>query len=267
MYCEKCGTPYTEGDTFCSNCGTSLKGNSLKGNSLLDALKHPLFLVLCILITGGCGLAIINKELSVISILLTIFFWLTYASAAKGMVSQKHLRCISGTIFASYVVNFVIFGAIAFVGIMMAIVLPLVGTGSWIASFVEIETELQELHEVFAGGIAGMTFLSITAIVLLIVCLIVAVVGIVLNILGFRKIHKFAQSVYLNAYSENPIFYKPSVVCGWLIVFSVFFGLSALSNLEESFLWFLEEGAYCAACIVGHIWIRKYFSAKQAAKE
>ncbi len=254
MCCANCGAPCVEGDTFCTGCGTALKQNFL-----LAPLRHPLFLALCILISCGCGLAFISGEFSVISILLTIFFWLTYASAKKGVVSQTHLRSISGTFFASYVVNFVLFGVIALAGVLIFISLLLLGTGSWAASFLEIETDLQKLQDVLAGGVAGMTFISVIAIVLLIVFLVIAAVGIILNILGYRKIHKFAQSLYLNVYSENPILYKPGTVSGWMIAFGIFFGLSALSNLGDDLWLFLENGAYSAAFFVGNAWVRKHF--------
>ncbi len=254
MYCANCGAPCADNDTFCVNCGTTVKQNFF-----LNALRHPLFLTMCILITCGCGLSLVTEELSVISILLTIFFWLTYGKARKGIVAQGHLRSISGTLFASYVINFVIFGGIALAGGILAATLLFVGTGSWAASFLEIETDLQELEEIFAGWASGMTFISIIAFLFLIICLVIAIIGIIINVLGYRKIHKFAQSVYLNAYSENPILYKPSAVSSWLIVFGVLYGLSALSSLGDGFLLFLGNGAYSAAFIVGHIWIRKYF--------
>ncbi len=249
MYCENCGTPYAEEDSFCANCGTSLKPNFLLG-----PLNHPLFLTLCILITCGCGLTFIGGEISVINILLTIFFWLAYASAKKNVVSQSHLRSISGTLFASYVVNFVIFGIIALVGVLLAISLWLVGTGSWAASFLEIEGELQD---VLAGGATGMTFISVIAIFVFIVFLGIAVVGSIINILGCRKIHKFAQSLYLNISVENPILYKPATVSGWMIVLGIFVGLSAL--MQDDFMLFVGNGAYSAAFFVGNVWIRKHF--------
>ena len=58
---------------------------------------------------------------SVINILLTVFLWLTYASARKDKVPTDHLRFISGTLFAQYVILFVAAGLCLLVGVIFAI--------------------------------------------------------------------------------------------------------------------------------------------------
>ena len=52
--------------------------------------------------------------------------WLTYAQARKGILDSTHLRSLSGTTFAVYVINYVAAGCVAFVGIMIAFALTAV---------------------------------------------------------------------------------------------------------------------------------------------
>lgn len=254
MHCTNCGNPYKEGDTFCIYCGTSLKQNFF-----LSSLKHPLFLTLCILITCGCGLTLMGDEFSVIGVLLTIFFWLTYASARKNVVSQTHLRSVSGTLFALYVINFMVFGGIALMGVLVTLLLSLGNAYSWMGVLEEYEGYVP-LQDTVLDEITGSTMITLISVVILVIFIAIAVIGILLNILGFRKIHRFAQSVYLNVFSDNPLLYKPGSVSTWMIVFGIFLGVSALDNIEENFILFLGNGAYSAAFFVGSAWIRKHFT-------
>lgn len=256
MKCTNCGYEHPREVAFCPNCGSPMKRGPI-----LKALKHPMFLVICILISCGCGFNLLGGDLSVIGILFTIFFWLTYAKGQKGIAEQKHLRSISGTFFASYVVNFVVFGAIAILGVLIAITLLFAGNSIAFQEFLmDIEMTINDIPYDYYSYFTANAMLTIYAIAIAGICLFLCAVGVVLNIVGYRKIHKFAQSVYLNVGTEEPVFFKTSAVRAWLIVFGVIYGISALSSAVENSWSFLGDAAYSAAWIVGSVWVVKHFT-------
>lgn len=228
---------------------------------VLTALQHPLFLVICILISAGCGLGIFSGNFSVIHVLLTIFSWLAYAKGRNGVADAGHLRCISGTVFASYVIQFILFGLIALCGILVAGLLLILGTNvSWLQWGLEqIDPEL--VPDIYDAS--GQIALTVFAFIIAGIFLFIAAFGIIINILGYRKFHKFAQSVYLSVGAEKPVFYKPKTVQGWAIAFGVVYGLSALSALPDFQLFaFLSNASFSAVFIVSSFWINKNFSNK-----
>ena len=115
MKCKNCGFENEQGVEYCVNCGESLacdcapmpvEAVSLNpaADIVMNALRDKLFLVLCVLMTASCAMSIITSGVSLIYILITIFLWLTYADAQKGFANEKHLRVISGTVYAQYII-------------------------------------------------------------------------------------------------------------------------------------------------------------------
>lgn len=260
VYCPNCGQENNNADRFCASCGTPLAPcPSPVGQKILSAVKDPLFLVLCILYSVYTVMQMFSPEFSgipVISTLLTIFLWLAYAQGRKGIVPGKYVRCLSGTVFADYVLGWILFGIIALCGLLMLTFASAVDVAAFVEEVLpEIEDRIGQslpagidlFYSIFSFGFA---FIGI-------VLLFVAACGIVLNLVGLRPIHRFLQSSYKAADGYGTVC-KVNAAKSWLIVFAVFAGLSALSGiLNPSTL--LCKGSECAALIIASVLISRHF--------
>ena len=94
-------------------------GRSGFADQLLPALKDPLFLVVCILLSISCLLSLSAGSVPLIDILITVFLWLTYAQARKDIADAGHLRCVSGALYAQYVIVYVVAGLLLVVGVIL----------------------------------------------------------------------------------------------------------------------------------------------------
>lgn len=290
MKCLNCGYERDGDFTFCPSCGTKAAEtayatpNVNAGPTVAPApastfkapafLKDNLFLTVCILTTVGAAAALFSGNLSVISVLSSIFLWLIYSTAREDNPAfLKHMRSISGTIFANYVINWVLCGLCAFCGLIVTTTFSL---GSRAFLYGDIFSELvdalydsmgsewtEEFLEIFSSvtafGIA--TILSIVGVILLLVAVAIAL----FNVFGTRSIHKFAQSLYLFGMNQTNTLVKFEAAKNWMLVFGIFNGLSALSSLsnaENSLLSFLGGGCIAAAYIVSYVLLKKYFTRK-----
>ena len=106
MKCNQCGFEAAQDSLFCPQCGERMvqdaSGRSGFADQLLPALKDPLFLVVCILLSISCLLSLSAGSVPLIDILITVFLWLTYAQARKDIADAGHLRCVSGALYAQY---------------------------------------------------------------------------------------------------------------------------------------------------------------------
>jgi len=137
MKCQNCQFESEGRFDYCPNCGQPTANANAQpvekvsinptADIVLSALKDSAFLIICILMSVATGLQFVVSEFSVINILITIFLWLTYASAQKGFADEKHLQAISGSVYAQYILTNVlsiisiVFGAL--IGIVMPVVL------------------------------------------------------------------------------------------------------------------------------------------------
>ena len=141
MKCTNCGFESISDFKFCENCGAPapvLETAEPQGaeNRLLSVLKDKLFFVICILFSVSAATAIVNGGIPVFNILFTVFFWLVYSQAQKGIVSAKHLRCISGTVYANYVVVNVVSIILIVCGVIIAFAIGLLsGSTDLVDSF------------------------------------------------------------------------------------------------------------------------------------
>lgn len=222
---------------------------------ILAALKDSLFLILCIAYSASTVFGLFDGNISVIGILMTIFLWLTFASAQKGIASRDNLRCISGTVFASYVVEYVIAGALAFVGIL-AMIFGTSGSGfiDSIIQYIYDKAEVGFYNDFIGGFAAGI------AVLIGFVLIIIAAATVVINYFAMRSIHLFAQSVYMNIGEQKACIVKANVARVWLMVFGIISAIGALSSLfGDEAVAFVASGSGAAAEIVGSIMIGKYF--------
>lgn len=261
MKCYNCGFESPDGFAYCPKCGAAAVSEpqwaapmqaqrpSQAIERITMVLKDSLFLALCILFTVGTVVPLINRNFSVISILLTIFLWLVYAKSQKDIVAKDHLRNISGTVFAMYVVYYVGAGALALGGLCFII---FGSSGNAILS------EILLYMDVDVYGMAG--FMSVFMSVIGFAFIIAAVAVALVNFFGIKSIHRFAQSVYkgLDDDTVQPI--KAGTASAWLMVFGIFTGINAASALfNGNLVAFIASGASCAADIIAFMLVKKYF--------
>jgi len=258
MKCNQCGFEREETFPYCPQCGAAQEVMAVSPNTaaqkVLQALKDPLFLVICILMSAFSLLSLSQDGLPLIEILITVFLWLVYAQSRKEVADAKNLRNVSGAVFAQYVLTFVAAGVVLLAGVIIAAAFNVIAADP--AYLHEILSEFIELDESIATLAAAAGALS--GGVVMVLFAFVAIVATVINIFSLRYIHGFAKSVYQSI--ENGVWELKyaSTASNWLYVFGAFSGVGALSILSGEFVAGLASGANCAACIIGGLLIRKY---------
>lgn len=276
MNCPHCGNPVSEAESFCSVCGAPQAAQQpqppvqqpqqpvgLTLRQLLARLfTEPLFLTMCILESVSVAAAILlngifsfgNIVTHVPGVLFVIFLWMLYAQSRKGDADPKSMRYISGTCFAVYIVNWVSAGALMLGGLLLCAV------GGALSGF--MDTVMDAVLGSVSGINAALDAFKLTGtalfVVLGIIVILTGVVTMLLNIFGYRNIHRFAQSVYRSAESGvwQPVQLKAAHT--WLMVYGILQALGALSSLG-SLSGLLGGGCGAAALIVASLWLRKHF--------
>ncbi len=275
MNCPHCGNPVSEAESFCSVCGAPQAAQQpqqpqppqqpvgLTLRQLLARLfTEPLFLTMCILESVSVAAAIFlngifslgNIVPHVPGVLFVIFLWMLYAQSRKGDADPKSMRYISGTCFAVYIVNWVSAGVLMLSGLLLCAV-----SGA-LSGFMDT------VMDAVLGSVSGInTVLDVfkltgTAlfVVIGIMALLTGVVTMLLNLFGYRNIHRFAQSAYRSAESGvwQPVQLKAAHT--WLMVYGILQAIGALSRLS-SLSGLLGSGCGAAALIVASLWLRKHF--------
>lgn len=263
MRCNDCGFEYEEGFSYCPRCGSGPQPATVSENyaalAILPALKDTLFLLICILISASCILSISAGNLPLLNILLAVFLWLTYARSCKDIADPQHLRSISGTVYANYVITYVAAGIFAVLGFIIAFAFQmLLSDTALLNTFLDSFIELDDYTAAFITSLS-----AIGGTALIVIFLLVAAIIIALNVFSMRYIHRFAKSVYQSI--QNGVLELKHVTGAqiWLFIFGAFSGLSALSELVGGGLdACLSSAASCAACILAGVLIRKYLLPK-----
>ncbi len=262
MKCSHCGYESNEDFIYCTNCGTAVSGApavSLNpaADKVLGALTDKLFLTICILMSAASALAVVSGSLPVINILITIFLWLTYAQSLKGFADPNHLRCISGTVYANYVVINVAAIILIVAGAIFALTFGIAADAVELLEMIELELNNAGVDLGSFGLAEGV--LSIIGWALGFAFVIAGAILLVFNLLGMRKIHRFAKSVYQGILTQNTEFENPQAVKNWLIFFAVCGCISTLSSLSADLIAALSNGCVAATEILAIIMIKKYF--------
>lgn len=230
MKCTNCGYEQEQSFQYCPTCGAEAPaaGNPA-AERILSALKDPLFLVICILSAASCIFSISNDGLPLIAILQTVFLWLTYAQSRKDIADAKHLRCISGTVYANYVILYVVAGLFVVVGMICAVAF---GMLAGLPAF------LNEAFSAFADGeevlaLFTSTFAGVTGWLLMIVFVLTAAVLVVLNIFTLRYVHRFAKSVYQSIETGVLKLDCANATRIWLFIAGGISALGILSSLAQ----------------------------------
>lgn len=252
MRCINCGYENDENAHFCINCGSNLAYNRNPLKEIMSRLLNDsLFMVMCILYTAGVVFLLMSRELPIIKMLMVIFLWLLYAQYRKGIVDSKYMRCVSGTIFASYVVRCILGCLLVVLGFFLFALAAVMETSS---KWREIYFIISPYIDRYSGIGAGYEYqaLAITAVFLI----MAAIIFTIINVAGMRSIHRLAKSLY-KSLDEGKI----SIICGsartWLMVFGIFTGLFALNSGRVFSLF--GGGCVAAALFLGSVLVKKYF--------
>lgn len=279
MKCSNCGFENQQNFEYCVNCGTEMpKVQSAQtepvgiepvslnpaADKVMNALKDSMFLVLCILMSVSCVMSIAIGNVPLLNILITVFLWLTYADASKGFASENHLRSVSGTVYASYVITNVACGILIVCGVLFGAVFGMVANTPEFISELEVALGAYDLSE-FGVSVSDIPqeLWSLSGWIICFMFIFIAAIGLVVNVLGMRKIHRFAKSVYQGIMYQNPNFENPRAAKNWLLFFGICSAISAMTSLAGgSVVATLATGCSAAVEIIASILIDKHLVPK-----
>ncbi len=251
MKCPKCGFESELTYPVCPQCQAEIQPNPAAQRILL-LLKDTLFLVLCILTSVSCVMSISAGNMPLINILITVFLWLTYSQSRKDIANAKHLRCVSGVVYANYVITYVVAGLIVVLGVILTAAI-----GYIVSDPLFLESMLTDVTEVDLSMLTELLAVVPSAIVL-VVFIIAAAIVVVVNIFSMRYIHRFVQSVYKSIEAGALDLKHVNTAKIWLFIFGGFAAINILS--AESTTAMVAAAADCATCIIAGILINKYLS-------
>ena len=225
-------------------------------DKVLPALKDPKFLAICILTSASCLISLCFGSIPIINILIAVFLWLTYAQSRKGITDVKHLRCLSGTIYAEYILAYVTAGLLVCAGVMIAFVF------SFLYNSADIGSLTSELSQAEPGVavILGL-FSSLSAGLILFIFIFAAGITVIFNLFTTRYLHRFVKSVYKSIEANTLELKHANAAKIFLYILSGFSALSALTYLGAP-LTLLSHGSNCAAALLSALLIQKYFIAE-----
>ncbi len=281
MRCLHCGYENNENAAYCQNCGQRMAQEQSQNpqyegpqdtfiphrrvaaanpaaERVLSMLKDNIFFAICILVSISCGISLLSLSLPVFQILYTVFLWLIFAESRKGKADQKYMRYVSGTVYASYVTNLVVFCIFAVCG-LICLVLFAAFSGSGL-----LDRILADL-EVYTGGYARIFNMVASASFMLIAVALIfaAVFGSLITFFGMHTVHRFAQSLYRSVGRGELVLVKRGTAQTWFTVFGVFSAISAVGSLflaGAGAADFLAGGCQAAAWILAGILIGKHFA-------
>ncbi|MEE0946814.1 MAG: zinc ribbon domain-containing protein [Acutalibacteraceae bacterium] len=234
MKCNKCNFETAEDFIFCPSCGAHNTEPVIPVNfpdqKILNLLKDKGTLVLCILLTVSSGLGVISGSIPVLTVLATIFMWLVYSKACNDITDSGLIRCVSGTVYAAYIINYIGYVLLAIIGVCFGITF---GVSAGSPSI--LEAVLQELEAYFTADILNTTHSIITTygLIISIAVIIFSIILVIINLIGMRKIHLFIKTTYQNLQNgllENKY---TEAAKNWLIFFGVFTVIGGLSSLSS----------------------------------
>ena len=262
MKCTNCGHESPQDFAFCPACGEPAQAHpappaeavqSPAAQRILPALQDTLFLALCILMSVSCLLTLSSSGLPLLNILVTVFMWLAYSQATKGIADENHLRCVSGTVFAMYVINYVLAVLILVCGVIIT------AAFSFLTSSPEhLETLLSEFADVEVLATVTEVLPMIPSGLILFVFLFASALLVVMNIFSMRYLHRFIQSVYRSLENGvlNLVFTRTAMI--WLFVIGGLNIPGCLSALSSSFATALLCAVNAALCFVAGLLIRNH---------
>lgn len=213
-------------------------------------LKDSLFLVLCILLSASCFLALLSSSLPILRIILCIFLWIAYSKGRSGKHSWMDFQKISGTAFASYIVNYVLAGILVVTGL---IAIFSASNSDFINAFIkEFQYEFPYDYNIYEIT----TFIRIFGLVML----LIGAGWAVINAFGRRYICTFLKTLYLSIGNPQFVPEKVGAAKAWFIVFAVFDLIALATTIDEGILGILSNLILAVTWIIASMLIGKYFS-------
>lgn len=279
MKCIHCGNEIPDNSIFCTFCGKPTAAENETpapapaptpeqvipqeapvestpivslNEKVLTMFKDPLFLTLCILISSSALLSLFSGSIPVIQTLFTIFIWLIFAKARNNSLDIQSMRCISGTIFASYIINWVAAGLLVLASVIGIFGSIAMGGMPYIFEEIFEEAGLGIFSSISAGSFI------VVLIFAFIILLIAAVAIAAINFFGYRIIHRFAKSLYKSCESGVEALEPVNTIINWFLAFAIIQGVGTLFSISH-FLGFLANGATCATYIMAYLLFKKYF--------
>ena len=232
MKCEKCGFEYDDTLATCPNCSSvEIEAVSLNpaADKVLGMLKDGLFLAICILISGASVFSVATGGLPLLHILMSVFLWLAYAQGRKGFADQNHLRCVSGTLYANYVITNVSSIIVIVLGALLGFVWQVISGMDIIGEIIdEITGIVGSEYTYFVESI-----FNISGYIILAIFVGIGIIMLLINVLGFSKIHRLAKSIYQSVDFCVLKFENVKGAKNWMIVFAVFNLISAAGSLID----------------------------------
>ncbi len=259
MKCNNCSFESEQDFAFCPNCSAPAGERIVNpvGEKVMAALKDKMFLAICVLLTVASAISTFSGGgIPAIIILHTVFLWIAYSKVQKNIVDTKQLRNLSGTVYAQYVVLNVL-SIILLVSGVISVILTLVFGGldlpeSILAHFGDINLDISSALVMLSGWLIFAVFTVIAAVML------------VVNVLIWRKIHRFAKSVYqsIDTYTQNLQYADAVKTC--LLVLGVLDAVSAGYVLVNGgFITAISNACLAAATILASQLVGKYLADKQ----
>lgn len=263
MKCEKCGYTSDTDFKFCKNCGAPAVEEALltcPTPNILSFIKDDLFFVVCILLAAGVGCILISGGFNALTLLITIFAWLTYVGGRKNIIEHKHIKVISGSVYAIYVIENILGVLVILCGIvysLMMLGLPLL-SGLNIEEFIT-----DELGPMIMVSGAVLTLISAIAMFLGAILIALGIIMLIVNIAGRKKLHQLIRSIYKSAEAGEENLVGVNKAQPWIIIFAVLLILSAVSYITNGNIFgFLSESAFAAALIICNILVSKHLCDK-----
>lgn len=241
MKCTYCNLEQEENFSFCPQCGAPVEEEPPRENEvakrLIPAVKSGKFLAICILLSVSLGCTLLAGSMDLLTLLAMIFMWQVYADARKNILNARHVRCVSGTVYAAYILNYVAAGLLILSAVMLTGALAMAGN--------VFQEALDAMH---ALSITVPPVFSILLAAPLILCIFLGVWGVgytVLNFLGLGSIHVLIKNTYQGL--STGVFAKmkaAKAACTWLLIFGIFTAIDAASSLFNFELW----SGFAAGC-------------------
>lgn len=284
MKCNRCGHESDFDFIFCPTCGYETPTAPVSDNPdtrvsanpvyhhLTGAFSDSLFLLLSILMTAHCGITLLSGSgFNIISILLTVFLWLVYSSAKNGTIDSAKIKNISGTVYANYIVLFVVSILLIVSSAMLLMSGGIISASDGLITPQESEEILNEMPSYFTSLVDFNTLsdMSLFFVIMSIAMGIVSIGMLLFTIFGIRRIHRFVKSVYQCLDAGYMSYENANGASGWLIFFGIVEVISALSTSAITFgkaplttivTAALSSALYGAALIVAGAFIKKHFA-------
>lgn len=243
-------------DSPCPDCVESPQPPQIS-QVILSALRDPLFLVVCILTSVSCLCSLSGSGLPLLDILTTVFLWLTYAKSRENIADANHLRCVSGVLYAKYIINYILASLVLFLGLILAVSYNVFSSllFDYMSSFTDV------LAESGLGTSILTVLASLSGMLLLWICIVGCALLVLGNIFIVRYLHGFTKSVHLSLSSGTLALKHVSAAKIVLFIIGGFSALDCLGSLADGLQYsFISSGASAGAAIISGLLIQKYLS-------